>query len=106
MCNSLQALPQPLTKLRSMLLPEIAAMLCACACRPTPPSLGQPALLHAGLGQYGRLGNNAATDSSTPVAVIGLTSVASISCGGQGHTCALRQDGVATCWGVQELTLF
>ena len=69
-------------------------------------SLTPAVVLCAGLGQYGRLGNNAGgADSLTPVAVIGLTNIATISCGGQGHTCALLQNGTATCWGAKDLSL-
>ncbi|MFY9264915.1 MAG: hypothetical protein WAO61_05770 [Solirubrobacterales bacterium] len=52
-----------------------------------------------GYGRAGQLGVGSIADSSTPVAVIGMTSqTASISTGYQ-HTCATRTNGVLLCWG-------
>ena len=53
-----------------------------------------------GWNQYGRLGNNSTTNSSTPVAVqmpagVSFQSIAA----GNIHTCALTNEGKAYCWG-------
>ena len=55
-----------------------------------------------GWNQYGRLGNNSTTNSSTPVAVqmpagVSFQSIAA----GNIHTCALTTEGKAYCWGLK-----
>ena len=55
-----------------------------------------------GWNQYGRLGNNSTTNSSTPVAVqmpagVSFQSIAA----GNIHTCALTNEGKAYCWGLK-----
>jgi alpha-tubulin suppressor-like RCC1 family protein len=55
-----------------------------------------------GRGTTGQLGNAASLDSSTPVAVSGLTSVKQVDGGGgtaSGHTCAVVSGGTVSCWG-------
>lgn len=48
----------------------------------------------------GRLGDGStSTNSSTPVAVSGLSTVAAIGAGGS-HTCAILTDGTGRCWGL------
>ena len=48
----------------------------------------------------GQLGNGQSRDiSSVPVAVLGITDATAITAG-IGHTCALRQTGTITCWGL------
>lgn len=52
-----------------------------------------------GAGADGRLGNGAAGDQLTPVAVSSLTLVAAVSAGGS-HACALLAAGTVKCWGL------
>jgi len=46
----------------------------------------------------GQLGDGTTTNRLTPVPVVGLSDVVSLS-GGGNHTCAVRADGTAWCWG-------
>lgn len=53
-----------------------------------------------GENQTGQLGDGNLTEVATPVKVTGLSNVASISAAPTGtHTCALKTDGTAWCWG-------
>ena len=53
-----------------------------------------------GDNQLGQLGNGTRTDALTPVEVSGLDRVVHISSDARSdHTCALRADGTAVCWG-------
>jgi alpha-tubulin suppressor-like RCC1 family protein len=47
----------------------------------------------------GQLGNDATTNRSTPVEVVGLTSAVTALEGGSAHTCALASGGSVKCWG-------
>ncbi len=51
-----------------------------------------------GSNAYGQLGNNSDQNSFTPVAVQGLSAVASLALGAS-HTCALQTNGQVSCWG-------
>ena len=51
-----------------------------------------------GLNSKGQLGDGTTSDSSTPVAVSGLTDVVQIALG-DAYTCALLDSGDVECWG-------
>jgi alpha-tubulin suppressor-like RCC1 family protein/pimeloyl-ACP methyl ester carboxylesterase len=51
-----------------------------------------------GENTYGQLGTGNTTDSSTPVAVAGISTATAIFAGGF-HTCALLSDTTVKCWG-------
>ncbi len=51
-----------------------------------------------GANPYGQLGDGSTNNSTTPVAVQGLTDVAQVSAG-LTHVCAVRGDGAVLCWG-------
>ncbi len=52
-----------------------------------------------GDNRYGQLGNNSQTTRTTPVDVLGLNGRAQALSAGDGHTCAVTDDGAAWCWG-------
>ena len=52
-----------------------------------------------GYNAYGQLGNGSATDSGTPVDVLGLASRADSVAVGYYHSCALMTTGAVKCWG-------
>jgi alpha-tubulin suppressor-like RCC1 family protein len=51
-----------------------------------------------GSGIFGQLGNGDLENSSTPVAVLGITSASSLAVGSQ-HSCARLTGGSVRCWG-------
>jgi alpha-tubulin suppressor-like RCC1 family protein len=55
-----------------------------------------------GWNQPGALGNGSTVQSSTPVAVVGLTRGVTAVAVGQGHSCALTSRGAVKCWGFSE----
>ena len=52
-----------------------------------------------GVNQYGQLGNNTYESHATPTPVQGLAGPAIAVSAGDGHTCALLQNGSVACWG-------
>lgn len=52
-----------------------------------------------GWNYYGQLGDGTTENRNTPVQVNGLADIARISAGGYRHSCALKDDGTAWCWG-------
>ena len=52
-----------------------------------------------GYNRYGQLGNGSTTNSAIPVDISGLTSGVTAIAAGAGHTCAITEEGGATCWG-------
>jgi len=52
-----------------------------------------------GYNGYGQLGDDTATNKSTPVDVVGLGSGVAAITGGGGHTCALTITSGSKCWG-------
>ncbi len=54
-----------------------------------------------GLNYFGQLGNGSTTDSTVPVAVsLSTSAVITEMALGEHHTCAVAQNGLAYCWGV------
>jgi hypothetical protein len=51
-----------------------------------------------GKNDFGQLGDGTTTNSSVPVAVIGVNDAVAVTAGGQ-HACALRSTGAVVCWG-------
>ncbi len=51
---------------------------------------------------WGQLGDGTNTDSSVPVAVVGIDNATQIDAGGWYHTCARLGDGTVKCWGGNE----
>lgn len=58
-----------------------------------------------GSNASGQLGNNSGKDSSTPVAVAGLTSGVSAIAAGAQRSCAITSGGGVTCWGTSLLSI-
>ncbi|MFZ5889585.1 MAG: RCC1 domain-containing protein [Myxococcota bacterium] len=52
-----------------------------------------------GTNNNGSLGVGSSASSFTPVSVPGLSGVASLDCGSDGHCCAVLNDGSLRCWG-------
>lgn len=52
-----------------------------------------------GLNEHGQLGDNSASNRSSPVEVVGLSSAVTDIIAGYSHTCALTMSGAASCWG-------
>jgi alpha-tubulin suppressor-like RCC1 family protein len=55
-----------------------------------------------GYGRQGQLGDGNNETKDEPVPVLGLADIAMVAAGlgGYGHTCAIRQDGTVSCWGI------
>src|SRR5439155_9939321 len=54
-----------------------------------------------GTNAYGELGDGTTTNSSTPVAVLGISSAIAVAAG-DFHACAALSDGTVRCWGNNE----
>ena len=54
-----------------------------------------------GYNEFGQLGNGTTVDTSTAVAVAGITGATAVSAGHH-HTCALLGDGTVRCWGANQ----
>lgn len=61
--------------------------------------LSSGGLMCWGYNSNGQLGDNTTISHSTPVAVRGLTNLASAVAVGDRHSCALFKDGHISCWG-------
>ncbi|MBI5529160.1 MAG: RCC1 repeat-containing protein [Deltaproteobacteria bacterium] len=55
-----------------------------------------------GENEYGQLGDGTSVGKSTPVDVLGLTSVVKAVTAGGDHTCALTDEGGVKCWGAND----
>jgi alpha-tubulin suppressor-like RCC1 family protein len=55
-------------------------------------------LMAWGLNNYGQLGNGSTTNSSNPVAVLGISDAVAVSAG-LDHNIAIKSDGTVMTWG-------